>query len=192
MTKNYYNKNADLFIQGTINLDMSRIYHVFEKYLHKNAKILDLGFGAGRDSNYFYNKGYDVVSTDISEEFVKKGKKFLKNEVLLMDTLEMNFENEFDAIWACASLLHFNDEELNIAFKNCFNALKSDGIMYTSFKRGSFAGERHGRFFHDFELDDLIEVIKNNGFDILENYIGEDIRPDRTEQWINIFFRKTN
>lgn len=190
MTKDYYNKNAKEFIENTINLDMSNLYIRFEKYLPKNAKILDLGFGSGRDSLYFSKKGYIVTSTDISEEFVKIGREILTNEVILLDTLKMDYNNVFDAIWACSSLLHFNDAELEIAFKNCYNALKNGGVMYTSFKKGTFIGLRNGRFFHDFELDDLIFIIKKFNFEILETFTTKDIRPDRVEEWINVIIKK--
>ena len=62
---NYYNKNAKNFIEDTMNADMSKQYQLFEKYLKSNKlTILDLGFGSGRDSLYFQNKGYDVYSLD--------------------------------------------------------------------------------------------------------------------------------
>lgn len=98
MTKDYYNKNAEEFVNNTLYLDMSELYEKFENYIPKNAKILDLGFGSGRDSLYFHNQGYTVISTDISEEFVRMGKLLLKNEVLLLDTLNMSFHKEFDGI----------------------------------------------------------------------------------------------
>jgi len=190
MTKDYYNKNANEFIKNTLDLDMSNLQKKFEKYLPKNAKILDLGFGSGRDSRYFHNKGFEVVSTDFSEEFVSIGKDLLDNKVILLDTLEMKFVNEFDGIWACASLLHFNDDDLRIAITNCHNALKKDGIMFTSFKKGTFVGERNGRIFHDFVEEDLEKLVISLGFDILEIYESKDIGPDRTEYWINLIIRR--
>ena len=76
--------------------------------------------------------------------------------VKLESACEINFKNEFDGIWACASLLHCLD--LNLAFNNCYKALTKDGIMYASFKYGDFKGERNGRFFVDLTLDKVKEV----------------------------------
>ena len=52
---NYYKDNKEEFISSTINCDMSFHYNLFEKYLPDLSKIiLDIGFGSGRDSLYFY------------------------------------------------------------------------------------------------------------------------------------------
>ena len=63
---------------------------------------------------------------------------------------ELREKEKYDGIWACASVLHVPKIELaNILQKMC-NAVKTDGIIYTSFKYGDFEGERSGRFFSDF------------------------------------------
>ena len=50
---NYYSKNYKECINKTKNVDMKEYYNVFEMYLKPNSKILDIGFGSGRDSLYF-------------------------------------------------------------------------------------------------------------------------------------------
>lgn len=50
---NYYDINYKEYIQNTINCDMSNHYQKFIKYLPSNSKILDIGFGSGRDMIYF-------------------------------------------------------------------------------------------------------------------------------------------
>lgn len=82
MTNDYYNANAERFIENTINDDMTTHYKLFEKYLPTNASIIDIGFGSGRDSLYFSCK-YDVLSIDIAEELIKRGRKILTNKVEL-------------------------------------------------------------------------------------------------------------
>lgn len=67
-TIEYYEKNAEDFVNSTINADMSNLYAVFEKYLFPGCKILDLGCGSGRDSKYFTEKGYIVTAVDPSVE----------------------------------------------------------------------------------------------------------------------------
>ena len=52
---NYYNKHAKEYINKTKDVDMKEYYEVFESYLKPNSKILDVGFGSGRDSLYFKN-----------------------------------------------------------------------------------------------------------------------------------------
>lgn len=187
---NYYNEHAKDFIEGTINCDMSVQYEFFEKYLNNPETILDLGFGSGRDSLYFMNKGYTVYSLDPTEEFCKNGERIGLKNVYQLTAQEMQFENLFDGIWACASLLHVPSKELNGVFKKCYKSLKNDGIMYCSFKYGEFEGERNGREFTDLNEELFNQYINNTGFKVLEYLITEDVRPDRNEKWLNVILKK--
>ena len=187
----YYNKNAQNFIKDTIDADMNEQYHMFEKYLEStNLTILDLGFGSGRDSLYFQNKGYDVYSLDPVLSFCEHGKKIGLKRIYQQSVEEMNFVDEFYGIWACASLLHIPFNELVDVFNKCYYALKENGVMYCSFKYGEFEGERNGRFFTDLNEDKLNELINNTKFKMLELSITNDVRTDRDDRWINIILKK--
>lgn len=48
-----------------------------------------------------------------------------------------------DGIWACSSILHLNFSDLEDMMKKMTIAVKSNGIIYTSFKYGTFSGERN-------------------------------------------------
>ena len=71
-TIEYYNTHADRYSEITRNADMSDIYKRFEENLKPGCRILDLGCGSGRDSKYFLDKGYKVVSLDASEAMCRK------------------------------------------------------------------------------------------------------------------------
>ena len=187
----YYNKNAQNFIEDTFDADMKEQYHMFEKYLEStNLKVLDLGFGSGRDSLYFQNKGYDVYSLDPVLNFCEHGKQIGLKRIYQQSVEEMKFVEEFDGIWACASLLHIPSSELVQVFNKCYIALKENGIMYCSFKYGEFEGERNGRFYTDLNEEKLNELINNTRFKILELSITNDVRVERTDKWINIILEK--
>lgn len=47
-TIDYYNKQADHFIQSTLNVDMEALYQPFLEQLAHDAYILDLGCGSGK------------------------------------------------------------------------------------------------------------------------------------------------
>jgi cyclopropane fatty-acyl-phospholipid synthase-like methyltransferase len=191
MTIDYYNKYSKEFIENTLHADMTELYQFFEHYLRPTAKkILDIGFGSGRDSLYFSQK-YEVVSIDNSEAFVHAGKELLDNEVLLMDIRNMNFSNEFDGIWACASLLHLSYDELSTVFNKCYNALKDGGIMYASFKYGEFEGVRNDRYFTDLNEVQLQELLNQTQFILKEIKLTSDVRENRQdEKWLNIILSK--
>lgn len=186
----YYTENADAFIENTINCDMSVQYNLFLKYAKEQGKILDLGFGSGRDMIHFKNLGFDVEGIDPTEVFVENMKKQGFN-VRKQYAEEIIEENVYDGIWACASLLHVKKENLNDVFKRCFNALKEKGILYCSFKYGEFEGIRNERFFVYLNEESFKDIIKDTGFDIEKITYTLDVRPDRAdEKWINAILRK--
>ena len=189
----YYTEHAKDFIEGTINCDMSIQYGFFEKYLSKNAKkIMDLGFGSGRDSLYFKSKGYKVCAIDPTQEFCDNAKKLGLDDVRCLTAQELDFHNEFDGIWACASLLHVPSNELNDVLKKCSKALKENGVMYCSFKYGEYEGIRNERYFTDLNEESFKRFLKDTNLVMLETLITKDVRPDREERWLNVILSKSN
>ena len=190
MNNNYYKNNTNEFINNTIDCDMSFHYQFFEKYLSNDTKtILDIGFGSGRDSLYF-SKKYKVYSIDPIEEFCEHAKTLGLANVYCMKVQDMNFNNQFDGIWACASLLHIPSYELVDVLNRCYNALIDGGVMYCSFKFGEFEGERQGRFFLDLIEERFRQYVSKTKFEILEVCITSDVRPDREEKWLNVVVKK--
>lgn len=191
-TKEYYENHLKEFIDNTYKCDMSMMYQLFESKLNKNdATILDLGFGSGRDIEYFVSKGYEVYGMDPVEKFCQLIKEKGFNNIYCQSANEMTFQDKFDGIWACASLLHVNKNNLNEAFKKCSIALKKDGVMYCSFKYGDFEGIRNGRYNIDLNEKTIQNYIKNTDLVIEEIKISFDVRENRNnEKWLNIILRK--
>lgn len=71
-------------------------------------------------------------------------------------------------------------------------ALKSSGVVYTSFKYGDFEGERNGRYFTDFTVESFEEYMRKiPELQIEEYWITGDVRPGRNdEKWLNLILRK--
>ena len=69
-TIDYYNQNADSFVQGTVSVDFKKTQDKFLRLL-TGKTILDFGCGSGRDTKYFLESGFDVTATDGSEELCK-------------------------------------------------------------------------------------------------------------------------
>ena len=191
-TINYYNQNAENFIANTQNADMHPTQERFLRLLDANTSILDFGCGSGRDTKYFLEKGYQVTATDGSAELCRLASEFtgIKVKEMLFD--ELDAMNQYDGIWACSSILHLPKKELlPVIWKMC-EALKDNGIIYTSFKYGDFEGERNGRYFTDFTEKTFREYIeKVPELTIEEAWITSDVRPGRGEEkWLNLILRK--
>ena len=52
-TIDYYNLNAESFIENTQNVDMHLAQDRFLQLLNETASILDFGCGSGRDTKLF-------------------------------------------------------------------------------------------------------------------------------------------
>ena len=190
---NYYDENAQEFFDGTVDADMSSHHDKFLKLLRENGCILDAGCGSGRDAKLFKSLGYDVTAIDGSIEMCRLASEFSGIDVKHMQFQDISFTDEFDGIWASASLLHVPSDELDSVLRNLKNALKKDGILYASFKYGDFEGERNGRYFNDLTENAAIEIFEKNNFNVIETWITYDARPGReNERWTNILLKNVN
>lgn len=135
----YYSDHSKEYIDSTISTDMAESYALFEPYLPKGGKILDVGFGSGRDMLYFKSKGYEVRGIDIEEAFISHASS-LGLEVEAGDVLTYSTKDKFDGIWASACLLHLKKEEVGKAINNLLSLLKEDGVLFVSMKEGNQEG----------------------------------------------------
>lgn len=186
-TLEYYENNTDNFIEGTIDVNLGDIYVIFESYVPAGGKILDLGCGSGRDTRHFAEAGYDVVAIDGSKTLCVEATKYTGIDVRCMRFDEIEEVEAYDAVFACASLLHVPANELPEIICKVRNAIKPGGVLYASFKYGDYAGERDGRYFHDMNEDSVMELFSCvRGFDIERMWQSHDVRRDRDAYWINV------
>lgn len=187
MSIEFYNKNAEEFYIGTVNVDMTAICERFLQYVTQGGRILDTGCGSGRDSLYFLKRGYKVVSMDASEKMVEASSLLTGQKTLLMRFEEINFENEFDGIWACASLLHVPKSKINEIFKRLLISLKAKGVFFASFKYGNNEVIRDERLFNSYDEDSLKDILSSlQGLEIIDIWKTQDARPGREDEfWVN-------
>ncbi|MCQ4636063.1 class I SAM-dependent methyltransferase [Anaerovorax odorimutans] len=191
-TIEYYDKNAKTFFDETCSSNMSHLYDSFLKYIPKNGTILDLGCGSGRDSKAFLDRGYQVTAVDASQQLCCLASAFIGQEVLCRKFEDLNFCDSFDGIWACASLLHVNKEDMPRILRKLSLALKREGVLYASFKYGDSQRTKGLRFFNDYTEADLDSLLcPETGFCCVEWSITGDVREGREgEKWLNFVARK--
>lgn len=188
----YYDINAKSFIEGTVNVDFTYVQNKFLDNIGDVAVILDLGCGSGRDTKYFLDRGYSVEAIDGSAELCKLASTYTGIPVKHMLFQDLQEVDRYDAIWACSSILHLSYADLVEVMKKMVIALKDNGIIYTSFKYGTFEGVRNGRYFIDMTEDSLKILLQDvDGIEVEETWITSDVRPGRGEEkWLNLFLRK--
>ncbi|MEY8338161.1 methyltransferase domain-containing protein [Lachnospiraceae bacterium 62-35] len=190
----YYNKYAAAVFEDTAEQDMNDIMKEFLECMEEGAAILDLGCGSGRDSLSFYEMGYDVTPLDGSEEMCKLAEIHTDLDVLHMDFRQMDFDDAFDGIWACASLIHIPKKELPEMLDRISEALKRDGIVYMSFHKGDFEGFSGERYFSDYTEKEIERMIKeSNGLKLIKLWETEDKGYSSSHEngtWLNVLSRK--
>ena len=190
-TVTYYNENADAFCEHTLHQNMEEQYRFFLKYVPSGARILDFGCGSGRDTKYFRDCGFNVTAIDGSEQMCKKAESYTGINVRQMNFLDLNDREIYDGIWASASLLHIPKKDLPRMFAKLRKALTREGIMYVSFKEGSFEGMRDGRFFSDLTEGELFNLINTvGGLKIVEARQFTEEREEGDVNWVCGIIRK--
>lgn len=159
-TLSYYDTHAETFIQDTVSAQMHTQQDAFLAYLPAHAHVLDLGAGSGRDSLYFMQHGCSVTMVDGSAAMCKACEKLTGQKAVHSTFLEYETDENYDGVWACASLLHLRREEIPLVLSRLAAMLRQPNIVYLSFKYGEFAGERNGRYFTDLTEESLAGVIR--------------------------------
>lgn len=191
LTARYYDQSANTYFTTTVNADVKGLYEHFVKYVPNGAKILDLGCGSGRDTKAFLDMSYEVDAIDGSEELSRLSSDYTGIHVKCMDFNQLNAHSVYDAVWACASLLHVASYELPDILERIRVSLKAKGVVYISFKYGDFEGARDGRYYTDMTHERFAEILnKSSGFSIVEEWYSDDVRNENNTVWYNVILRK--
>lgn len=194
LTLRYYEDHAGEFAAGTIGADMGEIRQRFLAMLPAGGRILDFGCGTGRDTKAFLAMGYRVAALDGSEALCRIAREHTGIPVRCQDFRCFAPEEgeEYDGIWACASLLHLSKVELLPVMRELAKVLRSGGVLYASFKYGEHEGARNGRFFTDFTREGFQQFLEQiPAFRITEQWVSGDVRLGRgDERWLNILARR--
>lgn len=168
----------------------------FSKKVIKNGRILDLGCGPGHHSKYFSTHNFKVTGIDLSSEMIKLAKsEFAGLDFRVMDILDLDFaENSFDGVWASASLLHVNKNQLELILIKIKEILINDGILYISLKEGKgselFNDIRYGgveKFYVYYKFQEIKNILYSVGLDILEIELKGRRTDYDTNSWLHIF-----
>jgi 2-polyprenyl-3-methyl-5-hydroxy-6-metoxy-1,4-benzoquinol methylase len=190
----YYEAHADEYCRSTVGLDMGNVYERFLSQLAPGSHILDAGCGSGRDSKVFLQNGHTVTAFDGSPEMARFASAYTGQKCRVLRFQEVKFQQEFDAIWACASLLHVPKCEMESVLCRLISALRNGGIMYVSFIEGE--GERvsaDGRLYNSYTAKSLGELV--GGISMVGKiacWKSDEIpTSEQRAPWLNCLFKKS-
>lgn len=170
-TRKYYSAHAVEYEERTRRIDMSSLYARFESVVADKCFLLDLGCGPGRDTRHFASRGYSVVAMDPCRELLELARKNMPTDTagevryVIGAAPALPFgEHHFDAVWAGASLLHLQRDDMSPALRHCRRAMKSNGVLAVSLKEGQGQEVAGGRFFTYWQVEELRKLLRESGF----------------------------
>jgi hypothetical protein len=139
-------------------------------------------------------RGFQVTAIDASVSVAAITSKFLHHDVHIRKAQEITELNHYDAIWACASLLHVPKSTMPPVITSLINALTAGGLLYMSFKQGTKERwDERGRFFNDYSPEKITELIEqNSNIQRFELSTTSSILRGHKQTWLNIFLTKKN
>jgi SAM-dependent methyltransferase len=190
----FYEEHAQEYFNRTVSADLSSLYERFFQHVKPGGRILDLGSGSGRDLKVMRDRGYIPLGIDASPSLAKLATDFSGETCLTMRFEDLSLPEEFDGVWACASLLHISRCRIPTILKNIHDSLAERGVFFASVQVG--VGERllpDGRFFAYYQAEEFSHLIENAGFTIQQSWLSKDsLSHRRPIDWLNIVaFRKT-
>jgi SAM-dependent methyltransferase len=183
----YYEDQAQSVFAETVAVDMAPLYARFLAYVPPGGHILDAGCGSGRDARAFQRLGYAVTAFEASPALARLASDYCGLPVEVRRFQDVEWQDRFDGIWACASLLHVPMAELPEVLGRLGRALKSDGVLYVSFKYGAGEREHGGRRFTDLDEEGLAGLVEAVPARVVrETWVTGDRREGREgERWLN-------
>jgi len=161
----------------------------FSLLVPENAKVLDVGCGAGiPTAKFLVDKGLDVTGIDISETMIKLARENVPDgKFLKMDINNLVFPEEtFDGIISVYTLFHIPKENHFNIFQNFYKLLKPEGVIMIN--TGISESESFSRFFgvkmfwSNYSPDKTLDLVKDAGFSIL--FDGILVRGGEYQYWI--------
>ena len=170
----------------------SRDLDAFLDRLEPGARILELGCGTGRDAARMVERGHEVDATDGVAAMVRKANERFAIAARQMLFDQLDAKEEYDAVWAHATLLHVARADLDDVLSRIRRALKPGGWHYASYKLGDGEGRCLLGRLHNFpDPEWLVERYKAAGFAIESRFIWEGQGADGTvRDWVAITAQK--
>lgn len=187
----FYNRQAPHYTFTSAQ----RHSHQLDPFLDRlkpGARVLELGCGGGQDSARIAARGFVVDATDGTPAMVAKANERFSLNAQVMAFHELDADEEYEAVWAHACLLHCPRVQMPDVLARIHRALTTGGWHFASYKLGNGEGRDLLGRLHNFPSSEwLIAGYKTAGFVIEAQDIYAGKASDGTQRdWIDLIVRK--
>jgi SAM-dependent methyltransferase len=158
-----------------------------------NPHVLEIGCAYGREAQYILTKTSHYIGIDISQEYVRMAQEEIDNgNFICVDVTKYDFPVGLDIVFAFASLLHLDKENVKSVLQKIYKNLNKDGIIYLSLKRReeyffeNVTGEHTTRKFYYYNRKVILEL--TDGLYSVEFYEEQTLK----EPWFTMILKKKN
>lgn len=197
-TINYYNQQTDKWVAKHANQSDETWWGPEMERFHEllpGGRVLEIGFGGGRDAKSLINYGYEYIGTDASEGFLAAARKANPSgKFIIKNVHDLDFPDEdFDGFWTAATLLHIPLDLIEDALAKVSRVVKKGGTGFISLKKGE--GERSdeetGRHFTYWQKENFSEVLKKAGFSVIDfRKVAPGDKSGTKDTWLCFYVRK--
>ncbi len=188
-----YNKSAIALAQKFDNLGVriSDILETFALINKQNPRVLEIGCGNGRDAKEIIKKTNDYLGVDVSEKLIDLARvKVPEARFEVADIISFKFPKNIDIVFAFASLIHVDKDELKVIFMKIFNSLNQSGVVRISlkysdeYKEVTEESEFGIRTYYYYSQDDIKELVGDL------TIIKSEILEKRETVWFEVTLQK--
>ena len=136
--------------------------------------VWDFGCGPGQTTKYLKDLGIEISGLDLSEKILEQARtthpeiNFRKGNIL-----ELEFDDDsIGGVVAFYAIVHFTEEQVEIAFLEVFRVLQPGGIFLFTYHIGEetihldeFLGKKVDIDFMFFTTDFIFSCLKDSGFE---------------------------
>ena len=188
----WYQENYQRYFARTRGVNPASFLNPLVRHLKPGAVILDVGCGSGRDLKWLRERGFSVTGLERAKGLAALAREHAGCIVIEGDFEVYDFSSvKADALLLSGSLVHVPHGSLETVFNNIVRALKPEGILLISLKRGTgSAVDEEGRTFYYWERSRLDPMFSQAGFAILECRTSvSKVNPQDT--WLSYLLRKS-